>query len=81
MHFINEQNDSETSVKELKHGGTVSRSHPGLKHMKYKVVKDDEHTHRWMLEDKNGKVVISVSGSISSIFALKSLAEKLTWRI
>ena len=61
IHFINEQNDSKTSVKELKHGATVSRSHPGLKHMKYKVIKDDEHMHRWMLEDENGKVVISVS--------------------
>jgi len=60
--FLNFINEEEQVKNGLEHGRTVGRTHAALSHLKYKVVKDEEHENRWHLEDESGKVVASVSG-------------------
>lgn len=60
--FLNFINEEEQVKNGLEHGSTIGRTHAGLSHLKYKIVKDDEHENRWHLEDESGKIVASVSG-------------------
>ena len=60
---INEEHDANDGVS---HGALIGRTHIGLKHLKYSIIKDSTQEHSWHLKDESGKIVVSVEGDSHS---------------